>query len=154
MENIVNGFNDIYSIIVNERKIGGLIEANKINLRTGEEFTNAIITNIDYSGSIFYTLTFVADNGERIIVNVNDISKIEAPFHKRVHQIKNKLFKEQKIKEKNSYLKRLCELNKGAFVKTFLDEVLLLVEDIGTYNISEDIDISFLNVKDKVIKIA
>ncbi|MCQ6281962.1 hypothetical protein [Bacillus sp. EB600] len=34
----VNGLNDIYTIIQNERKLGSAIEAESIRLRSGEEF--------------------------------------------------------------------------------------------------------------------
>lgn len=154
MTNTINGFHDIYSILANERKLGGVIEAAKITIRSGEQYSNPVITNIDFFGGTFYSVGFIADNGNHLIVNVSDISKIEEPAHKRIHEMENKVFQSQKLTEKNNYLKKLCDLNKGVFLNTFLNEVNLLVEDIGFDNINEDIDIKFLPQKNNVIKIA
>ncbi|NSL50241.1 hypothetical protein [Calidifontibacillus erzurumensis] len=148
------GFTDIHSILANERKIGGVIEAKKIVLRTGEEYNHPVITNIDFCGGTFYTIGFFTENGGHMIVNVTDISKIVEPVHKRIYEMDNKAYQKEKLKEKNVYLKKLCELNKGVFIKTFIDEVKLLVDDIGMENIEEDIDTSFLPKKNKLIKIA
>lgn len=154
MANDVNGYNDIYAILANERLVGGVIEAEKIILRSGEQYHNPVITNIDFCGSTFYTLSFVSEIGDRIIVNVSDVSMIVDPFHKRIHEMKNHIVKTQKLKEKNHYLKKLCSLNTNVYIKTFLDEVKLLMEDIGIENISDEIDGSFLIQKDKLFKIA
>lgn len=150
----INGFIDIHSILVNERKLGGVIEANGITLRTGEEYNHPVITNIDFFGGMFYTMGFVADDGKHIIVNVNDISKIVEPTHKKIHEIQNKLYRAEKLKEKNVYLKKLCDLNKDVYIKPFIDEASLLVGDIGMENVNQEIDLSFLPKKNKVIKIA
>lgn len=150
----INGFIDIHSILTNERKIGGVIEASMIRLRTGEEYNNPVITNIDFFGGTFYSLGFIADNGDHMIVNVSDISKIAEPAHKNIHEMNNKVFKVEKLKEKNSYLKKLCDLNKDVYIKTFINEVKLLVEDIGEENIRAEIDIEFLQSKKKIVKIA
>lgn len=154
MTHNINGFIDIHSILANERKIGGVIEASRITLCTGEEYNNPVITNIDFFGGTFYTLGFIADNGNHIIVNVRDISKIVEPVHKKVHEMQNIVYKMEKLKEKNNYLKKLCDLNKEVYIKTFLNEVNLLVDDIGVENISEEIDHSFLTKKNKIFKIA
>lgn len=150
----INGFIDIHSILTNERKLGGVIEASVIRLRTGEEYNNPVITNIDFFGGIFYSLGFIADNGDHMIVNVSDISKITEPTHKKIHEMNNKVYKAEKLSEKNSYLKKLCDLNKGVYIKTFINEVKLLVEDIGVENINKEIDIDFLQKNKKIVKIA
>jgi hypothetical protein len=150
----INGFIDIHSILTNERKIGGVIEASKISLRNGEEYHNPVITNIDFFGGIFYTLGFIADNGAHMIVNVSDISKIVEPTHKKICEVDNKVYKAEKLKEKNCYLKKLCDLNQDVYIKTFINEVMLLVEDIGQENINKEIDVNFLQQKKKVFKIA
>lgn len=150
----INGFIDIHSILTNERKIGGVIEASMIRLRTGEEYNNPVFTNIDFFGGTFYSIGFIADNGDHLIVNVSDISKIAEPAHKKIHEMDNKAFKTEKLKEKNTYLKKLCDLNRDVYIKTFINEVELLVEDIGEENINKDIDIEFLQQKKKVYKIA
>ena len=46
MANKINGFKDIHKLLVNERKIGGVIEVNTLRLRTGEVYQNAVITHI------------------------------------------------------------------------------------------------------------
>jgi hypothetical protein len=46
----INGLSDMYTIIQNERKIGGVIEAESIKLRSGEEFVCPVILNIDFVG--------------------------------------------------------------------------------------------------------
>ncbi|MED4353642.1 hypothetical protein P9265_15100 [Schinkia azotoformans] len=150
----INGFIDIHSILTNERKLGGVIEASVIRLRTGEEYNNPVITNIDFFGGIFYSLGFIADNGDHMIINVSDISKITEPTHKKIHEMNNKVYKAEKLSEKNSYLKKLCDLNKGVYIKTFINEVKLLVEDIGVENINKEIDIDFLQKNKKIVKIA
>ncbi|MEC1720217.1 hypothetical protein [Schinkia azotoformans] len=150
----INGFIDIHSILTNERKLGGVIEASVIRLRTGEEYNNPVITNIDFFGGIFYSLGFIADNGDHMIVNVSDISKITEPTHKKIHEMNNKVYKAEKLSEKNSYLKKLCDLNKGVYIKTFINEVKLLAEDIGVENINKEIDIDFLQKNKKIVKIA
>ncbi|EKN64194.1 hypothetical protein M670_02510 [Schinkia azotoformans MEV2011] len=150
----INGFIDIHSILTNERKLGGVIEASVIRLRTGEEYNNPVITNIDFFGGTFYSLGFIADNGDHMIVNVSDISKITEPTHKKIHEMNNKVYKAEKLSEKNSYLKKLCDLNKGVYIKTFINEVKLLVEDIGVENINKEIDIDFLQKNKKIVKIA
>ncbi|MEC1773680.1 hypothetical protein [Schinkia azotoformans] len=150
----INGFIDIHSILTNERKLGGVIEASVIRLRTDEEYNNPVITNIDFFGGTFYSLGFIADNGDHMIVNVSDISKITEPTHKKIHEMNNKVYKAEKLSEKNSYLKKLCDLNKGVYIKTFINEVKLLVEDIGVENINKEIDIDFLQKNKKIVKIA
>lgn len=150
----INGFIDIHSILTNERKIGGVIEAGLITLRTGEEYHNPVITNIDFFGGTFYSLGFIAGNGDHMIVNVSDISKIAEPSHKKIYEMNNKVCRTEKLKEKNCYLKKLCDLNKDVYIKTFINEVMLLVEDIGLENISSEIDINFLQQKKKIFKIA
>ena len=49
--NKINGLKDIHKLLVNERKIGGVIEVNTLRLRTGEVYQNAVITHIDLIGS-------------------------------------------------------------------------------------------------------
>jgi hypothetical protein len=154
MRGQVNGFNDIFTIIANERKVGGAIEAEKIRLRSGEEFQSPVITNIDYSGSIFYSISFVSDDGSRMIINVNDISMIAEPVHKKLHEINNRIYREHKTEEKIRYLGRLCEVNEGSCTPIFLEEAKEIVEDIGYDAASEQIDLSLLNDKKRMVKIA
>ncbi|WP_227939569.1 hypothetical protein [Alkalihalobacillus deserti] len=154
----INGFQDFYTVLSNERKIGGVIEAENIKLRTGEVFHSPVFTNIDYSGSVFYSVGFISDEGVRMIVHVNDISTITSPLHKKVAMMNNEYYKALKMKEKVMYLKRLYKADQGAFTKPFLEEVKLIIEDIGISSIENDKELSkelLLKVSNnKVIKIA
>ncbi|WP_209122739.1 hypothetical protein [Alkalihalobacillus sp. BA299] len=153
----INGFHDFYTILSNERKIGGVIEAENIKLRTGEVFDYPVFTNIDYSGSVFYSVGFITDKGIRMIVHVNDISMITSPLHKKVAMVNNEYYKRLKMKEKLKYLKRLYKADQGAFTKPFLEEAKLIVEDIGVKPLENDQEIDqelIFKISNKVIKIA
>jgi hypothetical protein len=150
----VNGLTDIHTVMVNERKIGGAIEAEKIRLRSGEEFVCPVITHIDCSGSSFYSLGFLTAEGKTIIVHVNDISMIVEPIHKKIYELKNRYYKEHKMKEKLKYLKRLCEVNHGSNNLPFIKEAKMIIEDIGLDAAKKEIDLNFLNEKKHLFRIA
>ncbi|WP_209124278.1 hypothetical protein [Alkalihalobacillus sp. BA299] len=157
MNNSINGFHDFYTILSNERKIGGGIEAETIKLRTGEVFRNPVFTNIDYSGSVFYTIGFMTEDGVCMIVHVNDISSITSPVHKKVAMIRNKYYRAMKVKEKVKYLKRLFKADQGAYTKPFLEEAKLIIEDVGVKPIENDQEIGqelIFKISNKVNKIA
>lgn len=155
MGKMVNGYSDIHTILMNERKVGGIIEANRIKLRTGEEYLSAVITNIDFCGSVFYSLGFIDQNGDRMMVHVHDISIIDNPTHKRVHQCTNEYYKKLRVEEKIQYLNRLCEVNEGCYTEIFLNEVRMIIEDIGIESIKNKVDLSFLHEqKRKIYRIA
>jgi hypothetical protein len=152
----INGFHDFYTVLSNERKIGGVIEAENIKLRSGEVFQSPVFTNIDYSGSVFYSVGFITDKGIRMIVHVNDISTITSPIYKKVAMMKNEYYKSLKVKEKLKYLKRLYKADQGAFTKPFLEEAKLIIEDIGITSIENDKELNklLLQFSNKVTKIA
>lgn len=150
----VNGLTDMHTILAYERKVGGAIEAKRIRMRTGEVFESPVITCVDYAGSTFYSLGFVSADGERMIVNVTDISMIQDPVHRPIRELQNEMFKAMKIEEKRRYLKRLCEINEGACTPTFVEEVRQLVEDIGYDTASETVALDFLRDNERVIRIA
>ncbi len=153
----INGFHDFYTVLTNERKIGGVIEAESVKLRTGEVFHSPVFTNIDYSGSVFYSIGFITSEGVRMIVHVNDISSITAPSHKKIANMKNEHYKEIKVNEKLKYLRRLYKADQGAFTKPFLEEAKLIIEDIGMTSLEKEKDLSveFLaRFNKKVFKIA
>ncbi|MCD8509860.1 MAG: hypothetical protein LRY73_08340 [Bacillus sp. (in: Bacteria)] len=156
MDNPIHGLQDMYTVISNERKIGGVIEADEIKLRSGETFQSPVFTNIDYSGSTFYTVSFISDKGTTMLIHVNDISTIKSLAHKRVQNINNQYYKEMKTKEKINYLKRLCKADQGACTKPFMEEVNRIIEDIGSKSIQgEDISIGiFKKAENNVFKIA
>lgn len=128
----INGLTDIYTILCNERKVGGVVEAEMIRLRSGEEYTNPVITSLDTDGTTIYSVGFVTEDGKRYIVHINDISMISQPVHKNVCQLCNETYKTVKTAEKLKYLKRLCEVNEGSTTPVFMKEVEQIVADIGT----------------------
>ena len=137
----VNGLKDIHTVLSNERKLGGVVEAEFLRLRTGEEYKNIVITGIDTSGSTIYSVSFVTEEGRRYIVHVNDISLISEAAHKHIKQLNNKDYKKWKTEEKIKFLKKLCELNEGCFTKTFVCEAMQIIEDIGIDAAREYMDV-------------
>lgn len=154
MRGQVNGLTDIHTLLANERKVGGAIEAKSIRLRTGEEYELPVITSIDFAGTLFYSIGFVTKEGQSMIVNVNDISMIAEPQHKRICELQNDTVKQQKMRKKLHYLKRLCELNEGSCLEPFVEEVQLIVNDIGLDVVEKEINLAFLHDETNVIKIA
>ncbi|WP_243290898.1 hypothetical protein [Bacillus sp. FJAT-47783] len=136
----INGLRDMNAILTNERKIGGVIEASSIRLRSGEEYSNACIVNVDQLGSNYYSIGFVTEKGEKMIVNVNEISMISSPEHKKIANLNNQYYKETIRKEKFKYLARLFRVYQGNYTIHFYQEVKMILDDIG-FNI-EDQDLS------------
>ncbi|WLD91961.1 hypothetical protein [Alkalihalobacillus sp. AL-G] len=152
----VHGFTDMHTLITNERKLGGAIEANRIRLSTGEEFTYPVITNVDYSGATFYSIGFISDEGEHYIVNVHDISIMTSTRHCPIKELKNSYCKKLKTKQRIDYLIRLCEVNEGSFTQIFWEEVQAILDDIGMDAIERERELKQLNKEfnSKIIKIA
>lgn len=154
MSNQVNGLKDIYTILSNERKLGGVIEAKFIRLRSGEEYPNAVITNVDLMGSAFYSISFYSNEGQHMIVNVSEISMISSPIHKKIAELRNQAFKEMKTEQKLKYLVRLYEVNEGSRNPFFLEEAKMVIMDIGVDTAGQKVDVSFLNQTAKIYSIA
>ncbi|NRR05340.1 hypothetical protein HP570_24290 [Brevibacillus sp. RS1.1] len=152
----INGYTDMYTVIANERKIGGAIEAGQIRLRTGEVYANAVLTRLEMSGAHFCSIGFVTEEGKRLIVHVNDISMIADARHVNVCELTNECMRVEKSAERLKRLKRLCELNEGSCTPTFQEEALLLASDIGMEEASNHVDLSFLpqTEKRRVFRIA
>jgi hypothetical protein len=141
----INGLQDIHTIILNERKVGGAVEAEFIRLRTGEEFISPVITSMDMDGAAIYSAGIFTNEGKRFIVSVNEISMISEPTHKRLHELMNKPYQEFKTAEKINYLLRLCELNEGSETPIFRGEVMQIADDIGKEACSKlNLRLSFL----------
>jgi hypothetical protein len=150
----VNGFADMYTVLSNERKIGGAIEAKRIRLRTGEEFLNPVIINVDYNGSVFYSLGFITEKGEHYIVNVQEISMVFSTRHCKIHELTNEYYKNIKTNQRIQYLKRLCEVNQGSCTKIFKEEVQQIVDDIGIEAVTNVEEIKEVNKKENILRIA
>lgn len=152
----INGYTDMYTVIANERKIGGAIEAGSIRLRSGEVFANAVLTRMEMSGTHFCSIGFVTEEGKRLIVHVDDISMIADARHVDVRELTNDTMREEKTAERLKRLKRLCELNEGSCTLTFQEEATLLAQDIGLDVARAHVDLSFLPHQEKarVVRIA
>lgn len=148
----VNGLKDIHTVLSNERKLGGSVEADIIRLRSGEEFPNAVITHIDMAGSIIYSVSFVTEEGNRYIIHVNDISMISQPAHKYIKNLNNKYWKQHKTEEKIKFLSKLCGLNEGCCTKLFFREAQQIIEDIGMEAARKSVNLDFIQ-DSKVISI-
>ena len=60
----INGLKDINKILMNNRRISGVVEVKTLRLRTGEVYHNAVITNIDLI-RVFYLFHWIYDGGAR-----------------------------------------------------------------------------------------
>lgn len=150
----VKGLKDIYAILSNERKLGGVIETTFIRLQSGEEYPDAVITNVDVMGSVFYSISFVTNNGTHMIVNVSQVAMISAPLHKKTVELNNVAYKKMKTDEKLKYLIRLFEVNEGSKNPFFLEEAKLLIQDIGLEAARQKVDVSYVHESKKLYSIA
>ncbi|KAA9018328.1 hypothetical protein [Niallia endozanthoxylica] len=150
----INGLKDIHKLLTNERKIGGVIEVNTLRLQTGEVYENAIITHIDLLGSSIYAFGFVTEDLQNIIVNINELSLLQEPKHKKVCEVNNQAYKTTKTKAKIKYLKRLVDLNKDSMNPIFLEELKMIIEDIGFSTIKNEINTSIIDLENRTYSIA
>jgi len=150
----INGLKDIHKLLVNERKLGGVIEAKTLRLRTGEVYKNAVITHIDLLGSSIYSISFVTENSENIIVNVTELGLLQEPEYKKICELNNQAYKSTKTKTKIKFLKRLLEINKDSLNKIFLEEAKMIIEDIGLTAAKKELNISQIYPQNKVYSIA
>jgi hypothetical protein len=150
----INGLKDIHKLLSNERKIGGVIEVNELRLRTGETFRHAVITNIDLIGSSIYSLGFVTENNEHLIVNITELAALHEPKHKKVYELKNQSYKQIKTAEKAKYLKRLFAVNNGSTTPIFLEEARMIIEDIGLAAAKKEVDTQLIFPEEKIVTIA
>lgn len=149
----VSGFDDMSSIIRNERKIGGVIESDYLRLTTGEEYYNVVISKVELIGSLC-SITCCTEDGSILMVNVKEVSMIHQPTHKKICDVRNQTYKRKKHQEKMKYLKRLFALNEESFNPIFMEEAMLLIEDIGWKNVKQELDISRLYPDEKIYTIA
>src|SRR3954468_4477112 len=96
----INGLKDIHKLLMNERKIGGVIEATTLRLRTGEVYQYAVITHIDLLGSSIYSIGFMTEDHQNIIINITELSLLQEPTHKKIYELNNQAYKTTKTKEK------------------------------------------------------
>lgn len=150
----INGLKDIHKLLVNERKIGGAIEAKTLRFRTGEVYQNAVITHIDLLGSSIYSIGFITEDNQNIIVNITELGLLQEPKHKKICELNNQAYKAAKTKQKLKYLKRLIEINKDSLNAIFLEESKMIIEDIGLASVKKELNISNIYPKHNVYSIA
>ena len=150
----INGLKDIHKVLKNERKIGGVIEASSLRLRTGEVYPNAVITHIDLLGSSIYSIGFMSEEQENIIINIAELSLLQEPKHKNIYELNNLAYKAAKTKEKIKYLKRLFEINQDSLNSIFLEEARMIIEDIGLPAAKKEINTSIVYPDNKIYSIA
>ena len=150
----INGLKDIHKLLMNERKIGGVIEVNTLRLRTGEVYQYAVITHIDLLGSSIYSIGFMTEDHQNIIVNITELSLLQEPKHKKIYELNNQAYKTTKTKEKIKYLKRLIEINKDSLNSIFLEEARMMIEDIGLPAVKKEINTSIIYSDNKIYSIA
>jgi hypothetical protein len=141
---VVNGLADIYTVLSNERRLGGVIETEYICLRNGEHFPHSVITSIERIGNAGYYVGFITKEGKRVISHIDEITLISEPVHKRICEMSNEVYKKIKIDEKIKYLKKLCQVNEGSCTPVFEKEVKQVVEDIGMDVAMTEVDLSFI----------
>jgi hypothetical protein len=137
MPKLLHGLKDIHTVITNQRKIGGATEAKSIRLRSGEEYSNPVFTSLDVAGGQFVSIGFITENGDNMIIHVNEIGVIKGLSHKLICQITNEKAKELLLEDLLHYIKRLCEVNKGFVTRPFKDELTKLVCDISLEEIKK-----------------
>lgn len=131
----VNGYRTIYTVVNNERIVGGAVEVDELRLRSGERFRNVVITSIEAGENGTYMLGFVTEDGRRYIAHTSDISLMVQPTHKRVKDLRNLVAREELLKRRLTYLRRVLEVNEGNDSFLFRQEVKNLVNDIGLENV-------------------
>jgi hypothetical protein len=154
MAHQINGLKDIHKLLMNERKIGGVIEVKTLRLRTGEVYQNAVITHIDLLGSSIYSIGFITEDHENIIVNITELGLLQEPKHKKIDELNNQAYKTTKTEEKIKYLKRLFEVNKDSLNSIFLEEAKMIIEDIGLSAVKKEINMSIVYSENKIYSIA
>lgn len=154
MNHKINGLKDIYKLLINERKVGGVIEVNTLRLRTGEVYQNAVITHIDLLGSSIYSMGFITEDQQNIIINISELSLLLEPKHKKIVELNNEAYKKTKTEQKIKYLKRLFEINKDSFNLIFHEEAKLIIEDIGLQAARKEINTGLIYSENKIYSIA
>jgi hypothetical protein len=150
----INGLIDIHKILMNNRRINGVVEVKTLRLRTGEVYHNAVITNIDLIGTSIYSIGFMTEAQENLIININELGMLHEATHKKIRELNNQTYKKIKTEEKLKFLKRLYQVNEGSRNPIFLEEATAIIEDIGQDAAAKAVDTSIIFPKSKVYSIA
>jgi hypothetical protein len=140
----IKGLSDICTVLLNQRNLGGALEAESIRLRTGEEYQYPVIVSLERAGDQFYSMGLVTFEGKHIIVHTGEVGQIHQVRHVDLKDLHNSVYRQQRQQELLRYLDRLCEVNSGFITDTFRKEALRIVEDIGWENIEERDHLKFI----------
>ncbi|MBB6446100.1 hypothetical protein [Bacillus benzoevorans] len=150
----INGLKDIHKILMNNRRINGVVEVETLRLRTGEVYHNAVITNIDLIGSSIYSIGFMTEDQENLIINISELGMLHEAKHKKIRELNNQSYKKIKTEEKLKFLQRLYQVNEGSRNPIFVEEAAAIIEDIGQEAAAKAVDTSIIFPKGRVYSIA
>ncbi|ASS74031.1 hypothetical protein CIG75_02895 [Tumebacillus algifaecis] len=125
------GLIDFYNGLEKCKEIGGCIETESITLADGSQFDNAVIVRVDYTGHRFYSLGFMDEQGAVRVVNVDQLTLVLRPVHKRVADVNNKAYQAWAFAQKSARAKRLLEFSQGAAASSYQKELQTLLNDLG-----------------------
>ncbi|MDQ0207855.1 hypothetical protein [Alkalicoccobacillus murimartini] len=152
----VHALKDINTVLMNKRKVGGAIEAKSIRLRSGEEFLYPVFTSLESTRGVYQSIGFMTSEGERLIVNVDEIALMKDLEHKLICQLENTHAKTYLLTDTLNYLQRLCEVNEGCLSSPFQREVEGLACDIGAKHLEDhgytDF-VAFADTEQKIVSI-
>lgn len=153
MFNMLFGLKDIYTVIANQREVGGAAEADIIRLSSGETYHNPVFTNVDISKGQYVSIGFIDETGTNIIAHVDQIAVIKGLEHKLICRLQNSYVRQLRIQKAVQYLRKLCEVNAGFVTATFKKEVLKLVKDIGIKELKNNNIALPFPIEDKIVPI-
>lgn len=131
------GWIDFYNGLEKTKEIGGCIEAASITLANGTSYANAVITRVDYTGNRFYSLGFMDEQGTVRVVNVDQVSVIVSPEHKKIRDVNNQAYQKWAREQKRARALRLLEISRGAARCSYEKELQILLDDIGVQSAEE-----------------
>jgi hypothetical protein len=127
----IRGLSDIDTVLSQQRKWFGAVEAEMIRLQSGEEYSDVVILSLDRLGANYYTMGLFTTDGETHIVHINEISSMKSVQHKAVKELINREYQQSITEERLAYLERLCQVNCGSCSPFYCEEVMRLVDDLG-----------------------
>jgi hypothetical protein len=131
------GLIDFYNGLEKIKEVGGCIEASSLTLSDGTTFSNPVITRVDYAGHRIYSLGFMDDAGVVRVVNVDQISVVLSPEHKKIADLNNHAYQTWAREQKRARIRRLLEISEGAKLTSYEKELRTLLDDIGLQSVEE-----------------
>ncbi|MFC4768023.1 hypothetical protein [Effusibacillus consociatus] len=125
------GWIDFYYGLGKTKEIGGCIEAASIVLTNGISYRNCVITRVDYIGNRIYSFGFMDEDGTVRVANVDQVSLVVNPEHKKIRDANNLFYKKWPCEQKQSRLLRLLEISKEASRSSLEKQVDSILDDLG-----------------------